>query len=518
MEKDWKSYRDKIIGLGEFSLHKSYYPELQDNIDILESSQKNLQFLIDNISDAIIIYDVMGKILYANKKALLIYNLNETDYKTFTILDITSPRQDLSRLNSILSDFSNISIHAFEWIGIQQKTNIDLPLQISLSPTQWYSKPAMVAVIRDFSERKKFEQELIAAKEKAEESENLYRKMNENSPLGMHFYRLENNQLVFTAANPAASVLLKVDNSQFIGKTIEEAFPTLAQTEVPFRYRNAAENGISWITEQINYNDNRIVGAFEVRAFQTTQGNMVAIFNDITERKCIELELIAAKEKAEANEKKIKEQNEEIENFFSYTIDLLCIANTEGYFIRLNKEWENSLGYSIAELEGKKFLDFVHPDDLEATLQKISQLDNQIKLINFTNRYRCKDGSYKWIEWKSYPNGDKIYAAARDITAKKMIENDLIAAKEKAEESEIFLTAIIENLPGLIWMKDINGKFQKVNSKYLNSCGLNKPEQLYEKTDFDIWPKELAETAYPLRSFSFFIISFNVLGDVATAC
>jgi PAS domain S-box-containing protein len=123
------------------------------------------------------------------------------------------------------------------------------------------------------------------AEEALRESEHLHRKMNENSPLGMHFYKLKENKLIFTGANPAADKLLGVDNSQFIEKTIEEAFPPLAQTEVPQRYRDAAANGVLWSTEQIAYEDGQIKGAFEVRAFQTTPGNMVAVFADITARK-----------------------------------------------------------------------------------------------------------------------------------------------------------------------------------------------------------------------------------------
>ena len=107
--------------------------------------------------------------------------------------------------------------------------------------------------------------------------------------LGMHFYKLNNNdQLIFVGANPAADKLLGVDNSQFIGKTIEEAFPPLIQTEVPERYRDAAAKGIPWSTEQIAYEDGQITGAFEVRAFQTTPGNMVAIFADITKVRQVE--------------------------------------------------------------------------------------------------------------------------------------------------------------------------------------------------------------------------------------
>jgi len=144
----------------------------------------------------------------------------------------------------------------------------------------------------------------ILAEDDLKKSEILYRKMTENSPLGIHFYALNNNkQLVFVGSNPASDQLLGIDNSQFIGKTIEEAFPPLIQTELPDRYRDAAEKGISWSTDQIVYDDQKITGAFEVRIFQTTPGNMVAIFADITERKQAEAEKLIAQKNAGDNEK-----------------------------------------------------------------------------------------------------------------------------------------------------------------------------------------------------------------------
>ncbi len=130
----------------------------------------------------------------------------------------------------------------------------------------------------------------------------------------------------------------------------------------------------------------------------------------------------------------LAEKTEEIERFFTVSLDLLCIADVDGYFHRLNKSWEKTLGYSIEELQGKRFLDFVHPEDMEATLLAMKILDSGQEVLNFTNRYICKDGSYRWIEWRSIPYQEKfIYAAARDITERKKAEDELKAAKEAAE-------------------------------------------------------------------------------------
>jgi PAS domain S-box-containing protein len=134
-------------------------------------------------------------------------------------------------------------------------------------------------------------------------------------------------------------------------------------------------------------------------------------------------------------------KSEELERFFSLALDLLCIADTDGYFHKLNKSWENTLGYKLEEISNARFLDFIHPDDISKTLEAMSHLSSGEQVSSFENRYRAKDGSYKWIEWKSIPYGDKlIYAAARDIT--------------KRKENEFKLSEISLELEQLIKDKD----------------------------------------------------------------
>jgi PAS domain S-box-containing protein len=128
--------------------------------------------------------------------------------------------------------------------------------------------------------------------------------------------------------------------------------------------------------------------------------------------------------------------NEEFEDFFNANLDLLCISDIEGNFLKTNTSWSEILGYSTEELNHRRFIDFVHPDDVPATMEALAQLYAQHKVLNFVNRYRCKDGSYRYIEWRAHPKGKLIYAAARDITDRKATE---IALHHQYKMQEILM-------------------------------------------------------------------------------
>ncbi|MCJ7603785.1 MAG: PAS domain S-box protein, partial [Desulfobulbaceae bacterium] len=132
--------------------------------------------------------------------------------------------------------------------------------------------------------------------------------------------------------------------------------------------------------------------------------------------------LKAAFEERKQAEEALLKKTEELDGYFTNALDLFCIADSDGYFHRANKEWQTTLGYKIEELEGRRFLDFIHPDDIKLTLEAFSMLKAQKKILNFVNRYRCKDGSYRWLEWRATPAGNLNYAAARDITERKLAE------------------------------------------------------------------------------------------------
>jgi PAS domain S-box-containing protein len=140
----------------------------------------------------------------------------------------------------------------------------------------------------------------------------------------------------------------------------------------------------------------------------------------------------------------------------------------------LNPAWTTTLGYQIEELEGASFMDFVHPDDKEATQRTVAQLAEQQTVHLFTNRYRHRDGSYRYIEWRSRPNGDTIYAAARDVTEKTL-------AQQALRESESRFRTLLENTPDVIAQFDAEGRALYVSPSGVQ-FGALPPERWIGKT------------------------------------
>jgi PAS domain S-box-containing protein len=107
-------------------------------------------------------------------------------------------------------------------------------------------------------------------------------------------------------------------------------------------------------------------------------------------------------------------------------------------FLKINSAWETKLGYTEEEILSTSYLDFVHPDDLPNTIREVERLTKGERVINFQNRYRCKDGSYKWLDWNSSPaaNDSLVYAIARDITDSKQAKDELKQREMELNEAQ----------------------------------------------------------------------------------
>lgn len=118
------------------------------------------------------------------------------------------------------------------------------------------------------------------------------------------------------------------------------------------------------------------------------------------------------------------------DRFFQVSLEMLATANRDGYFVDLNPVWTRVLGYPLAELRARPFLDFVHPEDREATVAAAANLHQGVELVRFENRYRHQRGEYRWLSWSAAPPGPDglLYACARDITPYK----EALAQREQA--------------------------------------------------------------------------------------
>ena len=149
--------------------------------------------------------------------------------------------------------------------------------------------------------------------------------------------------------------------------------------------------------------------------------------------------------------------NEELDRFFRLSLDLFCVATFDGYFVRVNPAWHRVLGFEDAELCASPFMDFVHPDDRAATVAALSALTTGGHVIDFENRYRARDGSYKWLQWAAapFPTQGLVYAAARDVSDRKSAEEALRVYASEMERAKIEQEQNAERLAQLVKELDV---------------------------------------------------------------
>jgi PAS domain S-box-containing protein len=174
-----------------------------------------------------------------------------------------------------------------------------------------------------------------------------------------------------------------------------------------------------------------------------------------------------------------REAQEERDRFFTLTLDMLCIAGFDGYFKRLNPAFERTLGWTAEEMLAEPFVSFVHPADRERTVAESQKITAGTDTVTFENRYRCKDGSYKWFSWTAtaYASRQSIYSAARDITARKQAEEALRISDERYR-------SIIAAMQDGILVLDADGSIRACNGSAERILGLSA-EQIIGRTAVD---------------------------------
>ena len=253
----------------------------------------------------------------------------------------------------------------------------------------------------------------------------------------------------FAMLNPAYQQL--VGHRDVVGLAVREAIPEAASQGLIDLLDNVFVTGQAYIGRNVRVVLQRTPGGiaetrfldFVCQPIKDALGNVTSIFvegSDITERR-------ATEDALRASEAGLRELNADLERqvieraqarglTWQLSPDLLGALNSKGYFETSNPAWQTVLGWSEAEVSSTSIFELLHPDDVEHTRAGFELTLVGQPAIRFINRYRCKDGSYRWISWVGIPEDGFVYCTGRDITAERAAEVELSAAQEALRQSQ----------------------------------------------------------------------------------
>jgi len=228
-------------------------------------------------------------------------------------------------------------------------------------------------------------------------SESRYRQLFQHSPFATLILR-HDQPVDF---NNASQVLLDTDNRQaLLDNSLLERIHPKDRLQVERLFHEAAASFEPVRLDKVGCR------TFSGHSFTAELTAVSCEFDGAPAVLCM-LQDISARVKAE----------EEFERFFTSSLDLLCIADTRGYLRRINPAFKETLGWTEEELLSQPFIHLVHPDDVRFTRSELSRLEIDAETLHFENRFRCRDGRYRWIEWRALPQPNGlIFASAHDTT------------------------------------------------------------------------------------------------------
>jgi len=253
----------------------------------------------------------------------------------------------------------------------------------------------------------------------------------------------------FALINPAYQQL--IGHRDVVGLTVREAVPEAASQGCIDLLDNVFVTGQSYIGRDARIVLQRTPGGiaetrfldFVFQPIKDASGKVTSIFvegSDITERRATEDALRTSEARLRelngALEREVIERAQARGLTWQLSPDLLGALNSKGYFETSNPAWQTVLGWSEAEVSSTSIFELLHPDDVEHTRAGFELTLVGQPAIRFINRYRCKDGSYRWISWVGIPEDGFVYCTGRDITAERAAEVELSAAQEALRQSQ----------------------------------------------------------------------------------
>ena len=328
------------------------------------------------------------------------------------------------------------------WFFSQDAVKIDLVMEVVGLCISFLILYGIISIARIFRSEEE-------NKNAAASSELRYRTLFDQSPDGVILINKKGDIIDF---NKKVHQQLGYTREEFSKLRISDIDFFESPTDVKARLEKILKDGkaefeVKHITKQGEIRDVLVI----VQTLELSgQTFLHGIWRDITESKQIEAE------------------KEQFYKFFQTSADLMVIADPKGAFMKTNPACTETLGYSEIELVSKPFVEFVHPEDKQATLDEMArQLQKGISL-NFENRYICKDGSFRWLSWRAIYNKEDntTYATARDITERKRAEDSL-------RKSEKFIENILSSVDEAFVVIDREYRIIAANRAYCEQAEMS---------------------------------------------
>ncbi|MFO8021591.1 MAG: PAS domain S-box protein, partial [Perlabentimonas sp.] len=432
MATDWEEYRKRIIGLGDTSTRKSYYPDLQEKIKALEESQENIVSIYNAVSDGIVIHTDSGEVVSLNNRAKSIFNLCDTEENLITSkFNLLSVADNPNKLTIGFSKAAKGGTSIVELnITADRKAN-EIPVQFSTNRISWNEQEMLISIIRDFSSRKKYEKKLIEARENAESNEERFRMLFNNMNSAFAYHKIITNK----KGEPVNYEYIEV-NSQFekitglkaedvVGNKVLDLLPDLEPIWIEM-FGQVALSG-----KAIEYTDyvNSFGKYLRFKAYCPNKGFFALTFTDVTDE-------IRSKEALRISEERYNLALEAVnDGVWDWHIPTGRVFFDARYFT-ISGYKPNEFTHDFSEWEKR-----IHPDDLAKAKEAIqSQLSTGSQGIDIEFRFKRKEGDWMWIRGRGKVverdvkgSPIRMVGTHTDITDKKLIEQELVDYKNNLE-------------------------------------------------------------------------------------
>jgi two-component system, sensor histidine kinase and response regulator len=374
----------------------------------VELSERQMREILETAPDAFVALDERGRFTDWNPQAHATFGWTRNDVLGRSFTETLLPERERPLIDEILADEQDGDSGRLIELCALHRDGHELEVELSIASVRGERGRTFNVFVRDTSERvqaqRKFEQFLEFAPD---------------AIVGV----AEDGAIVLV--NAQVEVVFGYTRDELLGQPIEVLIPgdfDGAQADHHGDYFGDPQTrsigaGLTLLARRRD--GSQFPAEISLSSMETAAGVLAtAAVRDITDRERMEAELRHSS------------------RYFELSRDLVCTASLDGRFQELNATWTDTLGWSEEELRSRPFVDFVHLEDRESTLQQTSQLAHGTDAVSFVNRYQMRAGGWRWLEWNASvaPGEDLIYASARDITERQHAEAALATRERQTRQ------------------------------------------------------------------------------------